>query len=145
LFHHPAFTVQRGRDFSAPDGQGLNENRGNSGDSQVIPSSSRVEEWQREAPRAAGHQGANEGKDSHVGVSGGAATASRALSIGGKSFSIPEQAAALPQKDFEVTKEPVYKEKDVAMEPRLTKGKEQMDTVPIVQMAKLVSSVEGPK
>jgi hypothetical protein len=78
-------------------------------------------------------------------VPGGAATASGALSIGGKSFSIPEQAAALPQKDFEATKEPVYKEKDVAMEPRLTKGKELMDTIPIVQMAKLVSSVEGPK
>jgi hypothetical protein len=54
----------------------------------------------------------------------GASSASGSLSVGGKNFSIPEQAALLLQRAFEAMKEPSVLSKQVVEEVRVGKGGE---------------------
>jgi hypothetical protein len=54
----------------------------------------------------------------------GASGASGALSVGGKNFSILEQAALLLQRAFEAMKEPSVLSKQVVEEVRVGKGDE---------------------
>jgi hypothetical protein len=67
------------------------------------------------------------------------------LNIGGKNFFIPEQAVVLLQRAFEAMKEPVDRDKQLAVEPRKNKGKEMLDSDPSEQSFKPAAALEGPE
>jgi hypothetical protein len=75
----------------------------------------------------------------------GAAAASGVLSIGGKSFSILEQAAILLQRAFEAMKETTELNNQTAEESRGNKEKEVMEVEPSVNQSKPVAMIEGPE